>query len=237
MGPDEENEANEPSEDTSGGAEEKGEDGDDDKDGGERNNFDSSPEEAQVWKEADIDLTSLAAKLSSMLASYGQRSTSSVPLVPQLESLREDYAKLEEEGYADLSPDGYTYNIILKALLMSGERGASEQANRMLQRMEESYRNGDNTRLKPDLLTYNTVLDAFAKEGDAKSAEGLLAKMLGSDDVDPNAHSYTAVRSFFALTPDTAVLSSERLVLTRRFVASIRRSFRHGRRVKTKLRR
>ena len=35
-----------------------------------------------------------------MIASYGHRTSNSVPFVPQLDSLRRDYAKLEEEGYA-----------------------------------------------------------------------------------------------------------------------------------------
>lgn len=53
-----------------------------------------------VWKESEIDISSLAAKLESMLLSYGAQSSDSVPFVPQLESLRNDYAVLEEEGFA-----------------------------------------------------------------------------------------------------------------------------------------
>ena len=66
----------------------------------EDNEFNIDPEEAKVWNEGEIDITSLASKLQSMLASYGHRTSNSVPFVPQLESLRQDYAKLEEEGYA-----------------------------------------------------------------------------------------------------------------------------------------
>ena len=36
--------------------------------------------------------------------------------------------------------------------------------------MEDSYSKGD-TALKPDLLSYNTVLDSFSKEGDTRSAK------------------------------------------------------------------
>lgn len=63
--------------------------------------------------------------------------------------------------------------------------------------MEDSFNKGD-TSLKPDLLSYNTVLDAFSKEGDGKSAERFLQQMLnrGDDDlVSPDSHSYSAVRS------------------------------------------
>ncbi|KAL7540662.1 hypothetical protein ACHAXR_010679 [Thalassiosira sp. AJA248-18] len=61
--------------------------------------FDIDPEDAVVWKESEIDIANLASKLTSMLSSYGHRTSSSVPFVPQLESLRQDYALLEEEGY------------------------------------------------------------------------------------------------------------------------------------------
>ena len=82
----------------------------------------------------------------------------------------------------------------MKALANCGMSSAANRANLLLQRMEDSYHNG-NTRLKPDLLSYNTVLDAFSKEGDAKSAERLLSRMITTADVDikPDAHSYTSV--------------------------------------------
>jgi len=76
------------------GGEEKEEDNE------EEEKFDIDPEEAVVWKESEIDITNLASKLESMLASYGHRTSDSVPFVPQLESLRHDYAILEEEGFA-----------------------------------------------------------------------------------------------------------------------------------------
>jgi pentatricopeptide repeat protein len=127
--------------------------------------------------------------------------------------------RLHSEGYKDLSPDKYTFNIVMKvsawrdkhfrfwlqlhfhhtlvncqALANCGERGAAHKANQLLQRMEASFANGDSS-LKPDLLSYNTVLDAFSKEGDAKSADRLLEQMLGKGDdtIRPDAYSYTAV--------------------------------------------
>ncbi|KAL7542934.1 hypothetical protein ACHAWF_007286 [Thalassiosira exigua] len=57
-------------------------------------------EEKEREPGSSIDVAPLALKLSSLLASHGHRSPSDVPLVPQLASLRDDYARLEEEGYA-----------------------------------------------------------------------------------------------------------------------------------------
>lgn len=73
-------------------------------------------------------------------------------------------------------------------------RGASQKANNLLQRMLHSYENGD-SKLKPDLLSYNTVLTAYQKEGDAEAAASLLGQMVkqGDEEAKPDAHSYTAV--------------------------------------------
>lgn len=102
--------------------------------------------------------------------------------------------RLHSEGYADLSPDTYTFNIVMKALANCGERGAARKANLLLQRMEDSYAKGE-TSLQPNLLSYNTVLDVYSKEGDAISAERLLDQMLKRDDalVKPDSYSYTSV--------------------------------------------
>jgi condensin complex subunit 2 len=78
---------------------EKGDDEDQQDDDKKMEEFGIDPEEAIVWKESEIDITSFAAKLENLLASYGVQSSASVPFVPQLESLREDYATLEREGY------------------------------------------------------------------------------------------------------------------------------------------
>lgn len=77
------------------------EDEEDDDDVGAKDNVNVvDPGCATAWDEREIDVSRLAAKLVSTLASIGHRTPASVPFVPQLESLRRDYAALEEEGYA-----------------------------------------------------------------------------------------------------------------------------------------
>lgn len=49
-------------------------------------------------EEGMIDISSLNIKLESML---GGASIESIPLVPQLRSLREEYGQLESEGFVD----------------------------------------------------------------------------------------------------------------------------------------
>lgn len=108
-----------------------------------------------------------------------------------------------EEGYTDLSPDRYTFNVVMNALANCGEVGASRKAEDLLRRMEGSH----DTNLRPDLLSYNTVLDAFSREGDPTRAERLLERMLkkGNDSVRPNAHSYTAVLTAWSRSNDKAM--------------------------------
>lgn len=58
----------------------------------------------------EIDITPLATKLDNMLLAYGAQSSEAVHFVPQLRSLRDDYAALEEEGFGvdekDAARDG-----------------------------------------------------------------------------------------------------------------------------------
>lgn len=52
----------------------------------------------------------------------------------------------------DLSPDKFTFNIVMRALSNCGEKGASRKANQLLERMVDSFNKG-NTKLKPDLVS------------------------------------------------------------------------------------
>jgi condensin complex subunit 2 len=72
-----------------------------------------------------VDVTSLVNKLNSMLSAQGQ-SIQEVPLVPQLASLRQDFASLEKEGYVeqvktvrtDVQRDLKTFSQVSKSSFM-----------------------------------------------------------------------------------------------------------------------
>jgi pentatricopeptide repeat protein len=117
--------------------------------------------------------------------------------------------RLYSEGYPDVQPDSYTLNIVMKALTSCGEEGAADKANDILKRMEKSSSAGDHL-LKANLLSYNTVLDSYAKKGDAIAAEALLNQMYiraktESGISEPDAHSYTAVLSAWARYEDKSI--------------------------------
>lgn len=111
---------------------EGGESGDDDDDDKKMEEFGIDPEEAVVWKESEIDITSFAAKLESMLASYGVQTSASVPFVPQLASLREDYAALEKEGYAMDEKDNMTKDGRKRLKLYDAPEEEEKEAERSI---------------------------------------------------------------------------------------------------------
>lgn len=63
--------------------------------GGEEKEAEDAP---TVRQEGMIDISSLTTKLDSLL---GGESLESIPLVPQLKSLRQEYEQLESEGFVD----------------------------------------------------------------------------------------------------------------------------------------
>lgn len=116
--------------------------------------------------------------------------------------------QLHSEGYEDCQPDLYTFNIVMKALTNCRENGAPAKASQLLRRMELS------SRLKPDIFSYNIVLDAFSRRGDAESAERLLVDMYDRSKrgsiTKPNAHSYTAVLTAWARNEDDKGVATKR---------------------------
>ena len=94
--------------------------------------FGIDPEEAVVWKESEIDIISFAAKLETMLASYGAPTSASVPFVPQLESLREDYITLERDGYAVDEKDNTTNDGRKRLRLYDAPEEEEKEAERSI---------------------------------------------------------------------------------------------------------
>jgi len=97
-------------------------------------------------------------------------------------------------GNADVVPDTFSYNTVLKAL---GNCRQAKKAHEVLERMENEFENGDH-HVRPDTISYNTVIRAYAKnreKGSGKAAETILNKMLTLDNtrVRPDTSTYTSV--------------------------------------------
>jgi len=115
-------------------------------------------------------------------------------------------------------PDIISFNGVLHALAKSGKRGSAQRAEEILQRLEVMHyeqNSNANEIVRPDLYTYNTVIDAWAKsckyEPDAaERAEALLRRMeemhaSGNKSVKPDTVSYTTVIDAWSKSGNKAV--------------------------------
>jgi hypothetical protein len=106
----------------------------------------------------------------------------------------------------DVRPDKYTFNTVIHAYSKTGGKEAATKAQDLLLRMQKMHKEG-NVLAKADTITYNCVINCWAKSnrgGDAANeAEKLLNKMhrlyeMGDPDVKPNVVTYGAVIDAFA---------------------------------------
>jgi len=80
----------------------------------------------------------------------------------------------------DVTPNNVSYNSIIKAHANLGE---GDQAEAVLTLMEDFYKTSNNEEIKPDLVSFSTVLNAYAKiapyeSGAERKAEDLLTRMI-----------------------------------------------------------
>ena len=84
----------------------------------------------------------------------------------------------------------------------SGGKDAAREAEKLLAKMHKLYEQGD-LHVKPNVVTYGAVIDAYAKSGEkhaAARADALLAKMIHLHQIDPTAYS--------DLSPNTYVFNT-----------------------------
>ena len=82
-------------------------------------------------------------------------------------------------------------DLLMLMFLCSGGKGSADEAERLLQKMHQLYASGDNE-VKPNVVSYGAVIDAFAKcgeTGSAARADTLLANMIELHQSDPVRHS------------------------------------------------
>ena len=113
---------------------------------------------------------------------------------------------MDNLGDLDVRPDKYTFNTVIHAYSKAGGKEAAVKAQDLLMRMQRMHQEG-NVLAKADTITYNCVINCWAKSsrgGEAASeAEKLLNKMhqlyeMGDHDVKPNVVTYGAVIDAFA---------------------------------------
>ena len=106
-------------------------------------------------------------------------------------------ANAEREGRRSLSPNKWTMNAFLQALSKSGEPTMGEEAEEVLETMLSYYEKGWQE-LKPDVLSFTSVIHCIAVSGRDDALERSLAIVRRMEDlheeghgnVRPNAYTY-----------------------------------------------
>lgn len=91
-----------------------------------------------------------------------------------------------------ISPDSTLLGMVIHACAKAGDAHRAEQAFKRI-----ASRTGE----KPNVICYNSLIDAFAKSGETASAEQWLATM-AAEGVEPTVASYTSVLHAYARAGD-----------------------------------
>jgi hypothetical protein len=131
--------------------------------------------------------------------------------IPKAPHLAEELLQYQEDAYKlkihrNAKPDVIGYTSAIVAWARSRDPDAAERAERLLNRMKNQYASGE-TYLKPNRMSYNSLIDCWARSGrgtlGARKAEALLQEMeelsvSGDDSVAPNLVTYNAVLNAWA---------------------------------------
>ena len=125
---------------------------------------------------------------------------------------------LYEEGYYAVSPDSVSYNSVLKAWVKGN---SPEKALELLQTMEQKQQNNlhnDKATMQGDVLnviSYNTVIHAYAINGLYKEAEQLLRKMQEHPDgtIIPDTVTFNSVLYAYAQSKEPGAPSKAEALL------------------------
>jgi pentatricopeptide repeat protein len=106
-----------------------------------------------------------------------------------------------KQGLSDVKPDIVTFNSLLFAYSSSGRDDAGRSAERILDWMEKLSED-EGINVEPDVYSYTTVIDAYAKSSKPERAESVLHRLLQRRnegyDVEPTVNTFTAVLGAFA---------------------------------------
>lgn len=113
--------------------------------------------------------------------------------------------EMEQEG---CRPDTRTYHAVMYSMVKSGAKGAAKMVEDMVVDMEQKFRDGE-TDVRPNEITFNILLHAYAMSNDpdsAAKAEKVLAKMIALSeqenrrDAAPSLISFSTVLDAYAKT-------------------------------------
>jgi pentatricopeptide repeat protein len=121
-----------------------------------------------------------------------------VSAAEQAESILYQMKELYEQGHLKDPPNVISYSTVLDAWAQRAWNNpqAAQRAQQLLQRMEEqSSHNGNGVVPAPNIISYNTVIQAHGRAGNPERAEQVFLGLLENDQVRPNEITITAVLS------------------------------------------
>jgi pentatricopeptide repeat protein len=108
------------------------------------------------------------------------------------------YMDSKAQDFGELIVDSNTYNMVLYALAKQSSTSSISTIQDIISEMNQSYQLGRNDKAIVNTQTYNALIKAYVKNGDEKSAQATLYKMLhqyheGNEHVRPDSVSWNLV--------------------------------------------
>lgn len=119
------------------------------------------------------------------------------------EKLMDDFMRILEEDQTETTLDSGLYNALLHAQVQSGKEDSAAKAERLLRSMLSESKDG-NSKVKPNTITFNIVLDAWSKSK-VKGAAGKPLESLDESDCLANK-----ITDLFHLLPVSSISSRSR---------------------------
>lgn len=85
-----------------------------------------------------------------------------------------DFMEQNQHEQPLIKPNSFTYSTLLKCWIQSGRPDMTEQAEKMLFRMEKLWEQGDES-VRPNNRIFNMVINAYAKSSDRQATKKALA--------------------------------------------------------------
>jgi pentatricopeptide repeat protein len=123
-------------------------------------------------------------------------------LLEKMRNLSAAASHTNPELAASIKPNTFTYTAVIQAYANSGAPGSPQRAEALIERMIDKCQRGDDS-VRPTARTFNAVIHAYGKAGNAERAASVFARMerlyeSGVAEAKPNAFNFNALISAWA---------------------------------------
>ena len=121
--------------------------------------------------------------------------------VAKAKALLQKMNLLAVERGTQIRPNKVTYTCLMLAITNSGIQGAAQEAHQLLDKMWDIYEKENDVTVKPDTITFSSVIACWSRENCTMAHEKALElldrmeelSLAGHEDISPNAFTYTSV--------------------------------------------